>query len=96
MRPLAIAAVVLGLTGCFNYSEPVCSFSCTASNGADACPSNYECRTDGYCHKKGSTAACEFSDAAVSPDLSAIPDMTEMSSPPDSGPVTDAGPASDL
>jgi hypothetical protein len=66
----------LGVGGCFNYSEPVCSFSCgTGDAAADLCPGNYECRADGYCHKIGTTEACEFSDAAVSPDLSAIPDQ---------------------
>jgi hypothetical protein len=94
-----LALALLGTTGCFNYSEPICSFSCTASNGAAACPSNYECRTDGYCHKKGSTEACEFSDAAVSADLSATPDLTpavDMTSTDEGSSPADAGPATDL
>jgi hypothetical protein len=88
-----LITAALGLGGCFNYSEPVCSFSCgTGDAGADFCPGNYECRADGYCHKIGTTEACGFSDAAVSPDLSAVidqgpPDLTsEDATSNDQGP----------
>ena len=72
---------LLFLAGCFNFDEPDCSYACTPSTPsntgkpAQACPDSYECRADGYCHKQGSTAACGFSDAAVS-DQSAVVDLS--------------------
>jgi hypothetical protein len=93
---LFVVAAVLGLGGCFNYSEPICSFSCGTGADADLCPGNYECRSDGYCHKKGTTESCGFSDAAVSPDLSANIDQGPGDLASEAGtPATDQGPAVD-
>ena len=46
----------LGAASCFSPPEPVCVFSCAAP--PKACPTNYECRGDGYCHKIGTSGAC--------------------------------------
>ena len=81
MRVL-IALSLLGsslLGGCYQVDEPVCAYACAAGSdpGAQACPTHYECRADRYCHKKGSTAACEYSDASVGPaDASVVVDMS--------------------
>ncbi len=72
---LAIAALALACAGCFNVDRPVCSYVCADVD--PKCPEDYECRTDGYCHLVGSTAACAFSDAAVALDMSVA------SAPPD-------------
>ena len=87
-----VMMAALGLGGCFNYSEPICSFSCgTGTAAANLCPSNYECRTDGYCHKVGTTESCGFSDASVAPDLSAtLPEDLG----PEGGTMNDQGPQS--
>jgi len=80
LAALALALLPLSTSGCFSPEEPICSFAC-GDNGA--CPDNYECRTDGYCHRKGTTESCLFSDAAVAPDLAG---MTDMSVSPDLAP----------
>ena len=80
MRRLVTAAALVlaaaGFSGCFNVDKPTCSYAC--SDTEPKCPEDYECRTDGYCHLTGTTAACAFSDAAVPLDMSmAIPnDLT--------------------
>jgi hypothetical protein len=66
-RPLARSlggALVLGalaLLGarCFSPTLPDCSYRCGPDDQA-ACPAEYECREDRYCHLKGSTAACPY------------------------------------
>jgi hypothetical protein len=76
-RLLAIAALALAagtLSGCFNVDKPTCSYAC--SDTAPACPDDYECRSDGYCHLAGTTASCAFSDAAVPLDMSMPRDLT--------------------
>jgi hypothetical protein len=55
----ALALASLALSGCFNVDEPVCSYACAEVE--PKCPEDYECRSDGYCHKKGTTGACSFS-----------------------------------
>jgi hypothetical protein len=57
---LALASTLL--SGCFEPSEPPCSYSC-GPNGE--CPDDYSCAADNYCHLHG-TGICFFSDAAVS------------------------------
>jgi hypothetical protein len=59
---LALAATT-GFSGCFNVDKPTCSYVC--SDTSPKCPDSYECRSDGYCHLVGTTAACTFADAAV-------------------------------
>jgi hypothetical protein len=76
MRSLVLVALLLS-SGCFDVEEPPCAFAC---GPARTCPDNYECRSDGYCHRKGSTEACMFSDAAAAPDQSAAVDFAV---PPD-------------
>lgn len=76
MRRFLLATLVfgfgLGFGGCFNPDKPTCSFVCAGA--APLCPDDYECRSDNYCHLKGTTDSCGFSDAAVAPqDLSATP-----------------------
>jgi len=88
----ASCAVAFGamLVGCFQYDEPTCSFAC----GAGAlCPEDYECRSDGYCHKQGSTDVCPFSDAATPADLSAGVEMPSDMPTVDGG-LVDSGNAS--
>ena len=72
MRRLVYAATLalasLGFAGCFNVDKPTCSYACSDTD--PKCPEDYECRTDGYCHLVGTTAACAFSDAAVPLDMS--------------------------
>lgn len=66
-RALLVAALALGFCGCFNVDKPVCSYACATSD--PKCPEDYECRTDGYCHRIGTTDACLFSDAAMPGDM---------------------------
>jgi hypothetical protein len=65
MRRLAIV-FALAATSCFSPDQPVCAYAC-GDNGA--CPDNYECRSDSFCHKIGTTEACPFPDASAPPDL---------------------------
>lgn len=70
------------LGGCYQVDEPVCAYACGASSGgASSCPRSYECRADNYCHKVGSTAACEYSDASVVDQSGAV--TQDFSSPSD-------------
>jgi hypothetical protein len=75
MGRLLLLVATLGLAGCFSPDKPTCSYAC--ADVEPKCPDDYECRTDGYCHLKGSTTACLFSDAAVPQDMSAAtpPDL---------------------
>ena len=74
------------LSGCYQVDEPVCAYACAVGSelGAQACPADYECRADRYCHRKGSTAACEYSDASVVVDMS-MPDQSQSIDPGDLG-----------
>lgn len=72
MKRLIVLVALALAGGCFNPEKPTCSYACAASGMS--CPTDYECRTDGYCHLVGSTDACLFSDAAVPLDMSvAVP-----------------------
>jgi hypothetical protein len=72
---LAALALAVAFSGCFNVDKPTCSYAC--SDTTPACPDDYECRTDGYCHLVGTTAECMFSDAAMAPiDMSVPSDLT--------------------
>ncbi len=85
-RLLAVATLAFAaasFSGCFNVDKPTCSYAC--SDTTPACPDDYECRTDGYCHLVGTTDACLFSDAAVPLDMSMPLDLT----PSDMTPASD-------
>lgn len=72
MRRFVLVTLLFGFAGCFNPDKPSCSFVCAGS--APACPEDYECRADNYCHLIGNSDSCGFSDAATAPsDLSATP-----------------------
>lgn len=45
-------SVLLVATGCFDPSIPAIAFVCGASE--PRCPSDFECRNDGCCHRIGS------------------------------------------
>lgn len=66
---VALGLTSVGLNACFNVDQPICSFVCGPSS---ACPEDYECRSDGYCHLRGSIESCEFSDASTS---TVVPDL---------------------
>jgi hypothetical protein len=88
MLAILLAIPTVTLIGCFEFDEPVCSFKCATAGGPDACPEDYECRSDGYCHRHDSTEVCTFSDAALVNDLSA---MVDMPGNMNDGATTDAG-----
>lgn len=71
---LLVVPLSLLLLRCFSPDLPVCSFQCYGS----ACPQDYECRDDGYCHLIGTTAACNFPTDLRTP---AAPDLNR----PDGG-----------
>jgi len=54
--------------GC-GVDEPPCSFACGPSS---ACPDDYQCLADGYCHLHGQKNTCGFSDLAPIADLTAV------------------------
>jgi len=56
MRKLLAVVPVLALAGCFSPDEPLCVFSC--AEAPHECPSGYECRSDSYCHKAGTSGLC--------------------------------------
>ena len=59
----AILVLALVLPACFSPVEPQCSFAC-GPNGA--CPEDYQCLADGYCHLHGDPGSCGYSDLAAS------------------------------
>lgn len=69
----AILACALLAAGCFNVDEQPCSFAC-GPNGA--CPDDYMCLSDRYCHLHGQPGACGYSDAAMAPDANVDQSMT--------------------
>ena len=82
LLPLCGLSVVL-LSRCFSPDLPDCSYICGTDD--PSCPPEYECRNDGYCHLKGSTAACPYTmDLAPPADL-----LTLDASPPADGGVAD-------
>jgi len=56
MRKLLALVPLLALAGCFDPDEPLCVFSC--AEAPHECPSGYECRSDNYCHKAGTSGLC--------------------------------------
>ena len=54
----AALGVALSLTRCFSPDLPTCAYICNTSD--PRCPDEYECRTDCFCHLKGSTESCGF------------------------------------
>ena len=71
---LGAAALVL-LARCFQPDLPACAYRCNTAE--PRCPDEYECRSDGYCHLKGSTEACRYSmDLLPAADMSLPPDQS--------------------
>ena len=67
MRRLLAILPLLAFAGCFSPDEPLCVFACAES--PHECPSGYECRSDQYCHKVGTSGLCPgFSNADASID----------------------------
>jgi hypothetical protein len=66
--------LALGVTGCFDPDKPLCSYACSETD--HSCPDDYECRTDNYCHRKGSTGECGFSAPADQSVPLSPPDLT--------------------
>jgi hypothetical protein len=56
--------ILAALAGCYSPPEPDCGFAC---GPGDACPADYTCARDHYCHRNGasSTLVCGTPDAAV-------------------------------
>lgn len=80
---LLLGGLLLALSRCFNPTLPDCSYRCGTQD--PACPPEYECRQDRYCHLKGSTAACPYA-----MDLRAPADLRPA------GDLADGGDAGDL
>jgi hypothetical protein len=89
MRRALALIPFLALAGCFSPDEPLCVFSC--AQAPHECPSGYECRSDQYCHKVGTSGLCPgFSQADASidapmPDAS-MPDAA-IDGPPIDAPI---------
>lgn len=49
-----------------------CAFRCGTKE--PVCPDEYQCRNDGYCHLRGSTAACPFPSDLGAPAVDAASD----------------------
>lgn len=60
-------AAGLGLASCFAPEYHDCAFRCGPES--PACPAEYDCLADGYCHRKDSAATCPFTMPA--PDMTA-------------------------
>jgi len=76
-RLLFVTALAL-LGGCFSPDKPVCSYSCASTQ--PACPDDYECRADGYCHLVGTEdQSCGFT---APPDMAMTLPSTDMSGAP--------------
>ena len=54
----ALVAGLGSLSRCFSPTLPACSFVCNTTD--PKCPDEYECRSDNYCHLKGSSEACPY------------------------------------
>src|SRR5581483_6372471 len=78
-----LLAIPLLLAGCFNVDERPCTFACGPGG---ACPDDYTCLNDGYCHLHGQPGDCAYSDLAM-PDLPAPVDQAA----PDLVLLVDAG-----
>jgi hypothetical protein len=75
---MLVGALFLG--ACFNPDQPPCSFACGDNQ---ACPDDYTCQPDGYCHKNRDNRACGFSDAAVPNDLAEYDASFDLTPPLD-------------
>jgi hypothetical protein len=75
---------LVSLSRCFSPTLPACSFICNKDE--PRCPEEYECRSDNYCHLKGSSEACPYSMdlSPLPPDMLMIPDLAP---PPDMAPA---------
>ncbi len=51
------------LISCFSPSYSDCAFRCSLT--PPACPDEYDCQSDGYCHLHGSTTSCVFTSTAA-------------------------------
>jgi hypothetical protein len=99
MKRLLVALALLA-PACFNVDERPCSFACGPGG---ACPDDYQCLADGYCHLHGDPAECGYSDMSMpdlppmdlsTPDLAAS-DLSGTDGPPqeDGPPGVDATPS---
>jgi hypothetical protein len=94
-----LGAATLG-SGCFSVDEPICAYKCGTGN---ICPDDYSCMADGYCHKNGTTGACDYSDAAMAPADLGVGDMSDtdaievdMTPGPDGAPAPNDGGPDDM
>ncbi len=81
----AAVGAALSLSRCFSPELPTCAYICNKTE--PRCPDEYECRSDCYCHLKGSVEACGFPldmgcDAAIPPPDLAAP-AKDLATPPD-------------
>jgi hypothetical protein len=88
MLALTLGGGAVSLSHCFSPELPACAYRCNATE--PRCPDEYECRDDGYCHLKGSTESCPYTQDLVPPpviDLSGfsidLSKPVDMSSPGD-------------
>lgn len=81
----AALGVALSLARCFSPELPTCAYICGKSE--PRCPDEYECRSDCYCHLKGSTEACSFDMASGCDAATPPPDLAgpakDLATPPD-------------
>lgn len=71
MRQLFGLSLILASTlsaACYAPTYVDCAFRCGSS--MPACPDEYECRSDGYCHVHDSAITCSFAT-----DMSAAQDL---------------------
>ena len=80
MRAL-ILGVLVAAAGCFSPDQPACQFSCALP--PHACPANYVCRADNYCHRKDSTGLCMGFPLSEAGTPDAHPDAHPDASMPD-------------
>lgn len=78
---VAVWLCLLGLPSCYTPYEPICSFRC-GDNAA--CPANYQCLADNYCHLHGQAGDCGYPDLKM-PDQN----VADLSMPEDGPPSTD-------
>jgi hypothetical protein len=72
---MRLALLALLLSGCFSVDDRTCTYACGPNS---ACPDDYVCMPDGYCHLHGNTNECGYPDAAMAPsDMSAAAPSSE-------------------
>ena len=85
------AVLVAGLfAGCFKTPKPECSFVCGPNN---ACPADYACAADNYCHLRlanNQLGACTFADAPKADAANDAPIDSPIDGRPDA--MVDAAP----